>query len=112
MLQTLYFKFTAHPDSVYIFSTIGMEPWGRIGVGIGELVASVLILLPRSAWLGGLLAIGLMAGAIFMHLVFLGISVQGDGGALFGMAAATLICASYVVIHDRSQILHILLGRG
>ncbi len=68
LLQTLYFKFTASPESVYIFSTIGMEPWGRIGVGVVELIAGVLLLLSATAWIGAGLALGLMAGAIGMHL--------------------------------------------
>jgi len=62
MIQTLYFKFTASEESVYIFTTVGMEPWGRLGVGSLELVASILILMPSMVWLGSLLAIDLMAG--------------------------------------------------
>src|SRR3982751_2704940 len=83
MLQTLYFKFTAADESVYIFSKLGMEPWGRIGTGILELVASILILYPKTTVLGALLAIGLMGGAIFFHLTRLGIIVQNDNGQLF-----------------------------
>ena len=83
MLQTLYFKFTASPESVYIFSTLGMEPWGRIGTGVMELVASLLILLPRTVVLGAILSMGIMGGAILSHLLILGISVQNDGGQLF-----------------------------
>jgi hypothetical protein len=83
LLQTLYFKFTAAPESVYIFSTIGMEPWGRIGIGLAELVAAVLILIPSTTIFGAVLAIGLMTGALYFHLVKLGISVQQDGGQLF-----------------------------
>ena len=65
MLQTLYFKFTAHPQSVRLFTELGMEPWGRIGTGIFELIASLLILYPRTTGIGALLGTGLMAGAIF-----------------------------------------------
>lgn len=102
MLQTLYFKFTGAPESVYIFSTLGMEPWGRIGIGIGELIAAVLLLIPATAWLGGLGAAGLMAGAVFFHLTKLGIAVMGDGGQLFYYALAVLICAAGTVfIHRR-----------
>lgn len=72
MIQTLYFKFTGSPESVYIFTTVGMEPWGRWSVGVMELIASLLLLMPSSAWLGGGLALGLMAGAIGMHLTLLG----------------------------------------
>ncbi|MCF0069676.1 DoxX family protein [Dyadobacter sp. CY261] len=90
MLQTLYFKFTASPESVYIFSTVGMEPWGRILVSVFELIASVLILLPRTTAYGALIGIGVMTGAIFMHLTRLGIVVQGDSGQLFVYALLVL----------------------
>ena len=83
MLQTLYFKFSGSAESVYIFTTAGMEPWGRIGIGILELIAVILLLINSTAWLGGCLALGLMSGAILMHLTKLGIAVQGDGGYLF-----------------------------
>jgi uncharacterized membrane protein YphA (DoxX/SURF4 family) len=83
MLQTLYFKFSAAPESVFIFSTLGLEPYGRIGIGILELIASLLILLPFSTGFGALLAIGLMTGAILSHFAVLGIVVMNDGGQLF-----------------------------
>jgi uncharacterized membrane protein YphA (DoxX/SURF4 family) len=70
MLQTLFFKFSGAEESIYIFSTLGMEPWGRIGTGTLELIASVLILFPKTTWIGALLAIGLMSGAIWFHLTF------------------------------------------
>ena len=85
MLQTLYFKFTAAPESVYIFSQLGMEPWGRIGVGVQELIASVLLLIPATVVFGAILGFGLMAGALFFHFTTLGIAVQGDGGKLFAL---------------------------
>lgn len=86
MLQTLYFKFTAAPESVYIFSTLGIEPWGRIGSGIGELIASVLLLIPSRRWLGALLGLGIISGAILAHLTTLGIEVMDDKGYLFLLA--------------------------
>ncbi len=95
MIQTLYFKFSASEESVFIFTTVGMEPWGRLGVGSMELVASILILMPSMVWLGSLLAIGLMAGAIMMHTTILGIEVKGDGGQLFIYAVVVLLCAVY-----------------
>ncbi|MFM7856659.1 MAG: DoxX family protein [Flammeovirgaceae bacterium] len=94
MLQTLYFKFTGAEESVYIFTQMGMEPWGRIGTGVMELVASVLILIPSTVWIGAILGIGLMGGAILSHLAVLGIEVKGDGGQLFFYALAVLICSS------------------
>jgi putative oxidoreductase len=91
MLQTLYFKFTAHPESIYIFSTVGIEPWGRIATGIAELVASVLLLLPRTVAVGALLTTGIMMGALLTHLLILGIEVQGDGGQLFIYAVVAFV---------------------
>lgn len=104
MLQTLYFKFSGAEESIYIFSKIGMEPWGRYGVGIGELIASVLILIPRTAWLGGSMAVGLMAGAIMLHVAVVGIEVQGDGGQLFMFALAVFISGAYVMYVNQSKI--------
>src|SRR6187549_3022438 len=86
LLQTLFFKFSGSEESVYIFTTVGMEPWGRIGVGVMEFIAVVLLSVNRTAWIGSGLAFGLMIGAIGMHLTKLGISVQGDGGYLFFLA--------------------------
>ncbi|QLH34309.1 MAG: DoxX family protein [Cyclobacteriaceae bacterium] len=103
MVQTLYFKFTA-PESVFIFSTVGMEPWGRWLVGFLELVASVMLFIPATIWLGSILAIGLMAGALGMHLTLLGIEVQGDGGQLFIYALVVLICTLYSFWKSRQAI--------
>lgn len=104
MLQTLFFKFTAAPESVYIFSTLGIEPWGRIGSGVMELIASVLILIPRTTVLGALLAMGIMGGAILSHIFFLGISVQGDGGQLFIYALLVFVSASVLFWMYRNQL--------
>ena len=79
LIQTLFFKFTAHPDSVYIFTTVGMEPFGRIGIGVMELIAAVLLMFRKTVWLGAGLATGILSGAILMHLTQLGIEVQDDG---------------------------------
>jgi hypothetical protein len=108
MLQTLYFKFTASPESVYIFSRVGMEPWGRLTVGGLELVAAVLLLPNRTAWLGALLGLGLMIGAIGMHLTILGITVQNtdgtsDGGQLFIYAVIVAVCCSAVLWIDKEK---------
>ncbi|MBO9611098.1 MAG: DoxX family protein [Dyadobacter sp.] len=104
MLQTLYFKFSAAPESVYIFSTVGMEPWGRIFVGVLELIASILILIPRTTAYGALIGIGVMTGAVFMHLTRLGIVVQNDSGKLFVMAVIVLITCLVLVFWHRSSI--------
>jgi hypothetical protein len=104
MLQTLYFKFTASPESVYIFTAVGMEPWGRIGVGIMELIASLLLMATATAWLGAALALGLMGGAIGMHLTLLGVEVMGDGGQLFLYAVIVTVCSLYVLWYDMSKL--------
>ncbi len=105
MLQTLYFKFSASPESVYIFTTVGMEPYGRIGIGIGELIASVLLFIPALRWMGGLMGMGLMSGAIFFHLTILGIDVMGDGGKLFFMALAVFVASGIVVLLERENMI-------
>jgi hypothetical protein len=100
--QTLFFKFTAAPESVFIFSTLGLEPWGRIGSGIAELVAALLLLVPASAGVGALIALGVIVGALAAHLTRLGIAVQGDGGLLFGLAC-TVFAGSLVVLWLRRR---------
>lgn len=92
LLQTLYFKFSGAPESVFIFSTLGLEPWGRIGSGVVELVAALLLLWTPTAGIGGLIAVGVMSGAIVSHLTTLGIEIQGDGGLLFGLACLVWMC--------------------
>ena len=103
MLMTLYFKFTAHPQSVKLFTILGMEPWGRIGTGVCELIASILILVPRTTLLGALMGLGLMAGAIFFHLTKLGIIFDGDAG-LFAYAVITFVCCLALIIIYRKNI--------
>ena len=97
LLQTLYFKFTAAPESVYIFSKLGLEPWGRIGSGVAELVASILLLVPATTALGALLALGVISGAIMSHLTVLGIVVMDDGGELFALALVVFACSAVVL---------------
>lgn len=104
LVQTLYFKFTGAEESVYIFQTLGVEPYGRIGSGIVELIASILILIPRTTLLGALLALGTMAGAIFSHIFVLGIVVKDDGGTLFALAIITLICCLILIYNQKSKI--------
>ncbi len=105
MFQTLYFKFTGAEESVYIFTTVGMEPWGRIGVGVMELIASVLLIITPTAWLGAGLGLGLMAGAIGMHVFMLGIEVNGDEGQLFLYAVIVAICSAYILYQDRKKLI-------
>jgi len=102
--QTLFFKFTGAPESRFIFSTLGIEPWGRYATGLLELVAVILLLNPATAAIGGVLGMGLMGGAIMGHLTKLGIDVQGDGGLLFGLAITVLLASAIVVAIRRHQL--------
>ncbi|KIC94863.1 DoxX family protein [Flavihumibacter solisilvae] len=111
MLQTLFFKFTGAPESIYIFTTLGMEPWGRIGTGVMELVASVLLVIPRTTALGAVMGLGLMSGALFFHLTKLGIVVQNDSGQLFIYALIVFICCLILAIAYRSQLTGLLYKR-
>ncbi|MGV7107803.1 DoxX family protein [Flavobacterium sp. U410] len=106
MLQTLFFKFTAAPESVVIFSKLNLEPYGRIGTGIIELIASVLLLIPKKSFYGALLGIGTMLGAILSHIFILNIEVNQDHGSLFFMACTTFLCCTYVLITDAKNFLY------
>lgn len=97
LLQTLFFKFTAAPEAVHIFSTLGVEPYGRIALGIAEFITAILLLVPRTSQTGAVIGILLMIGAILAHVFILGIEVQDDGGKLFILALITLLgCALYL----------------
>ena len=104
LLQTLFFKFTGAEESVYIFTTVGAEPWGRIGSGVIELIASVLLLVPAAAPIGAAFAMASMAGAIVTHLTVLGIEVKGDGGLLFALALTAFAGSAIVLLVRRAQI--------
>lgn len=104
LLQTLYFKFSGAPISIFIFSEIGLEPWGRIGIGILELIAAIMLLVLRTVAFGALLGMGLMAGALFFHFAKLGIAVQGDSGKLFMLAVAVLVSCFALTLIYRNQI--------
>ena len=104
LVQTLRFKFTAHPDSVYIFSQVGLEPIGRIGIGILELISAILILFPKTIWAGALLTVGIISGAIMMHLTQIGIEVHNDGGMLFYLALTVFLLASIILYNQRKNI--------
>lgn len=105
LAQTLFFKFTGAAESRYIFETLGAEPWGRIGSGLAELLAVGLLLWPRWAGVGALLAMGVMLGALGAHLSVLGIEVQGDGGLLFALALVTFSCGASVAFLRRREVL-------
>jgi len=104
LLQTLFFKFTGAEESVYIFTKVGLEPWGRYGSGVVELIASILLLMECRAWLGALLALGVISGAIVSHLTVLGVVVMDDGGLLFGLALTVFVTCAIVAYLHRRQI--------
>ena len=106
LLQTLFFKFSAAKESVYIFSHLGLEPWGRIGSGVFELIAAVLLLMPRTVTLGALLSMGVISGAILSHLTKLGITLPAvdDHGELFALAVAVFVGSAIILVLRRHQI--------
>jgi uncharacterized membrane protein YphA (DoxX/SURF4 family) len=107
LLQTLFFKFTGAEESKYIFTTLmgpELEAYGRIGSGVVELVAAILILIPNTAWLGALISLGTISGAIFSHLTKLGIVVKDDGGLLFGLALTVFVLSLIVLVIFRRDI--------
>lgn len=105
LLQTLYFKFSAAPESVYIFSTLGLEPVGRIGTGIAELIAAVLILIPATVVYGAGFSLAIISGAIFSHLTKLGIALPlvDDHGELFGLAVLVFLTSLGTLILHRAE---------
>lgn len=111
MLQTLYFKFSGAEESIYIFTKVGIEPWGRIVTGVAELIAAILILIPRSSVFGAIMAMAIMAGAIATHVFILGVVVMQDGGQLFIYALTVFICSAYLAWIQRQQLLQLLKSR-
>jgi hypothetical protein len=110
LLQTLYFKFGGQPESIYIFTLVGIEPWGRYASGVAELISALLLLWPRTSWVGSALGAGVMAGAIGSHLTILGIEVQGDGGYLFFLALTVTACCLFILYQTRTDWQHWLAG--
>jgi putative oxidoreductase len=111
MAQTLFFKFSGAEESVEIFTKMGIEPWGRIGTGVMELVASILLMINSTARWGALLAFGLMAGAIGSHLFVLGVEVRGDGGYLFILACIVMITSLFVLWVNKQKLLALVVKR-
>ncbi len=104
LLQTLFFKFTGAEESIYIFETVGLEPFGRYASGITELIAAIFLLIPRFNWLGALLSLGVMSGAIISHLTVLGIEVKDDGGFLFVLAIIVFISSAILLFFHKEDI--------
>jgi len=104
LIQTLRFNFTAHPDSVYIFTSLGLEPYGRIAIGVLELISAILILIRKTVWLGSLLALGTIFGAILIHLTLLGIEINRDGGSLYYLGLVVFIISFILLWMNRKSI--------
>lgn len=109
LFQTLFFKFTGAQESVYIFTKLGIEPWGRIGSGVGELIAVILLLIPSTVTIGAILSLGVISGAIMSHLTKLGIVVinsdgTSDGGLLFALALIVFVCSAIILAIHRREI--------
>lgn len=104
LLQTLFFKFTGAAESINIFETVGLEPWGRYGSGVAELVAAVLLLVPATPALGATLSLGVISGAIFFHFTKLGLVVENDGGLLFILAVVAFVCSAFVLVTHRREL--------
>jgi len=106
LVQTLFFKFTAAKESVYIFSTLGMEPWGRVGSGLFELVASILLWIPSTITLGAAMAMAATGSAILFHLFRLGIALTavGDHGELFALAIVVTLCSAGILLLHRQEL--------
>jgi hypothetical protein len=106
LLQTLFFKFSGAAESVYIFSALGAEPWGRYASGVVELIASVLLLVPRTVAIGALLSLGTISGAIMAHLTRLGIALTpvNDNGELFALALVVFVASAMILLIHRRGI--------
>ncbi|MEM6456177.1 MAG: DoxX family protein [Acidobacteriota bacterium] len=103
-LQTLFFKFTAAPEAVWIFTQLGVEPWGRVATGAAELIVALLLLVPMTAAIGAVMSLGVIAGAIVSHLAVLGIVVQNDGGTLFIMALVIFFASTFIAWIRRDEL--------
>lgn len=103
LLQTLYFKFTGAPESVYIFSQLGLEPFGRVGLGVVELVVAILLIVRKTSFVGALMGLAIISGAILSHIFVLGIVVQNDGGLLFVLAITVFIMCLITAILQKEK---------
>lgn len=104
LAQTLYFKFSGAPESVWIFSQLNAEPLGRYAAGVLELVACLLLVVPRTAVVGAGIGLVLMLGAMGSHVIRLGIQVMGDGGLLFGLAVYVFAACAGILFLRRGEL--------
>lgn len=105
------YKLTGNPGSVWLFTVItdwlfldGHEKPFRLFVATMEIAASVLVVLPWTRLYGAALALGVMSGAIFFHVVSpLGVDPYKDGGALFKEAISVWLCAVFILLSYRHE---------
>tara|TARA_R110002124_G_scaffold116078_2_gene272301 strand:- start:536 stop:934 length:399 start_codon:yes stop_codon:yes gene_type:complete len=109
MFQSLFFKFSGAAESIELFTTLGLEPWGRYGTGIMEIIAIILIMIPSTTAFGALLGVGIMSGAIISHLTKLGIVIQNDNGQLFIYALVVMACCILLLFYKKDQIVNLVL---
>jgi hypothetical protein len=115
-VQSLFFKWTGSEESIFIFSTlrdwsgIGLfEPFGRWFIGFSELVASILLFVPRGRIWGAGMALVIISGAIVFHLFTpLGVEIMGDGGTLFILACGVWIASVTILLIHRREVIALL----
>lgn len=99
-----FLKLTAAPATVFIFQKLGMEPSGRFGVAVLEIIALVLILIPKTAWRGAILGCMMMFGAICMHLAMAQVTILGDHGLMFASAIVVFACCISVLVFHKAEL--------
>jgi len=104
LIYSVHCKLTAHPNSVYIFTKVGLEPYGRISIGIIELISGILLFIPKTTWISATLLLGIIGSAIMIHLTILGIEINNDGGMLFMIAIVTFVLSSIILWTKRREV--------
>jgi len=96
LITAAFMKFNGAEIDIKLFSHIGMEPHGRILIGILELAAAIFILIPQSTIYGAFLGLGVMTGAIIGHLTVIGL-----GG--IHMAIIVFVCCLILIYLRRND---------
>lgn len=106
MIQSLFFKFSGAQESIDLFTKLAgkREAFFRIGIGILELITSIILFVPQKTWLGASLSLGIMSGAVLSHLTILGVAHHNDGGALFFCALLALVSSSILLYLHRKEV--------
>jgi len=107
LLQTLFFKFKASPESVALLTALGVEPFGRIATGVFELIAAALLIVPATRLHGGIFGVGLMFGATASHIFIVRVESNGDEGILFVLAFFVLIFSLLALYFKRPKLINL-----